>query len=180
MKKFQIFAVILTIFSGIAMGQTKKAESIYTSLSDKNCKTVEATADEGGSYRGVCKGIGGFSLELLEGDLRQTVNVIAPNKKKYELELWSVVSSGFSALGEKAEWRVTRSGKTVTPFALIMRYNASENPEDSTKNTSYLVVAKITKNSACVTDIVKPSANQNALAQQLADTASNKPCKTSE
>ncbi|MEP6902335.1 MAG: hypothetical protein ABJA66_11330 [Actinomycetota bacterium] len=179
MKKFQLAALILIIFSSAAFGQTKKPESIYTSLSDKECQTIKQT-DEGESYRGICKGVGGYKLELLEGDLRQTINIIAPNKKNYKLDLWTIVAGGFSAFGEKAEWRVTRSGQTITPIALIMRFNVSENPEDSSKTTSYLVVAKITKTSACVTDVVKPMANQNIKAQQLADVAGNKPCKTSE
>src|SRR5262245_45172371 len=112
MKKIQFLALILTIFSSVAFGQTKKIESIYTGLDDKSCKTIKQSDDEAESYRGLCPGVGGYKLELLEGDLRQSINVIAPNKKKYELNLWSVVSAGFSSMGEKAEWRVTKSGKT--------------------------------------------------------------------
>ncbi len=179
MKTLQLIAFILTIFSSVAFGQAKKIESIYTGLLVKDCKTIEQTDEEGGSDAGECAGVGGYKLELLEGDLRQTINVIAPNKNKYELNLWTIVSGGFSSVGEKAEWRVMRNGKTITPVALIMRFNASENSEDSTKITSYLVVAKIKRNSACITDISSPSANQNTRARQLADVAGNKPCKES-
>jgi len=164
----------------LAFGQTKKFESIYTSLTAKDCKTIEQTDEEAGSYRGLCSGVGGYKLELLEGDIRQTINVIAPNKKKYELELWSVVSFGFSFTGEKAEWRVTRTGKTIVPQALIVRFNASEDSANPEKNTSYLVVVKITKTSACVTDVVKPVANQNVKARELADASASKPCTSSE
>jgi hypothetical protein len=180
MKKVQLLAVMLTIFSSAAFGQTLKVESLYTSLSTRACKTIESNPDEGGSYLGVCPGAGGYKLELLEGDIRQTINVLTPNKKKYELNLWSVVSSGFSSVGEKAEWRVTRNGKTVVPNALILRFNASEDPEDSTKITSYLVVVKITKTEACVTNVVKPSTDQNIKARELADTSFGKYCKTNE
>jgi hypothetical protein len=102
--------------------------------------------DEGGSYRGICPGVAGYRLEVTEGDLRQTLNVITPNKKKYELDL-SNVSGAFSNLGPRAEWRM--NGKV--PAALIFRFNANENPEDPSKVTSYLIVAKITKNEICVT-----------------------------
>jgi hypothetical protein len=179
MKKVQLFALILTVLTGAAFGQTKKVESLYTGLGTKSCKTIESNPDEGGSYRGQCPGYGGFKLELLEGDLRQSINILAPGKKKYELDLWSVVSSGFSSIGDKAEWRVTRSGKTVSPMALILRYNASENPEDSTKNTSYLVVVKLTKTSACVTDVISPMKDQNVKARELADVSAGSECKTS-
>jgi hypothetical protein len=178
MKKFQLIAFVLAIFSSVAFGQ--KTESIYTSLSDKNCKPVEQSDEADDSYRGECLGVGGYKLELLEGDLRQTINVVAPNKQKSELDLWTIVSSAFSSMGEKAEWRVVRNGSKITPNALILRFNVSENPDDTTKITSYLVVVKITKSSACITDIIKPSAIQNEKARQAADNSAGQPCKSLE
>lgn len=163
----------LFVFSTAISAQT----SVYTDLDDKKCKTLESNPDEGGSYRGECRGVGGFKLEVLEGDLRQSINVIFPNKKKSELDFWSKVSSAFSAVGPKAEWRVKGKGKSAKPYALIVRYNANENPEKSEERTSYLVVAKITKDSACITDVIKPSSDQNKLAQKAADASANKPCK---
>lgn len=180
MKTLLLFALGLTVFSGLVFGQSKKIESLYSSLTTKDCKTIEQSDKEAGYYRGQCPGVGGYKLELIEGDIRQTINIIAPSKKKYELELWSVVSPAFSATGDKAEWRVTRGGKTITPLALIVRYNASENSEKPEQNTSYLVIVKITKSSACVTDIVEPMANQNVKARELADASPGKPCKSTE
>ena len=66
--------------------------------------------------------------------------------------------------------------KNEKNYGLIIRYNASENPEKPEKTTSYLVVTKITKDTACITDIVKPSKDQNETARKLADEAANKPC----
>lgn len=173
-----IFIVAVTIST---FAQTKKIETIYTSLDDKACKTIESNPNEGGSYRGMCLGVGGYKLELLEGDIRQTINIITPKKKRYELELWTVVSSAFSFVGQKAEWRVTRKGQTITPIALIIRFNASKSPDTPEVNNSFLAIAKITKNSACVTDVVEPTVkNQNAVARQLADASANKPCKSVE
>lgn len=180
MKNILLIAFSLSVLAGAAFGQTKKIESIYTSLKTADCRTIEQSDEGAGWYSGECPGVGGYKLELLEGDIRQTINVIAPNKKKYELELWRVVSSAFSATGEKAEWRVTRTGKKVTPIALIVRYNANENTEEPGQSTSRLVVVKITKTNACVTDVVEPMANQNVKARQLADTSAGKPCKASE
>jgi hypothetical protein len=162
-----------------AAGQ--KIESIYTDLTTEKCKEIELTDNEGGSYRGECAGVGGYKLEVLEGDLRQSINVIAPGGKKSELDLWTTVSGAFSAVGAKAEWRVIRNGKNITPTALILRYNASENPEKPELTISYLVVVKIEKNAACVTDVVKPTVkNQNVRARQLADTSARKQCKKSK
>ncbi len=161
-----ILALILT---GTAAAQNK---SVYTSLTEKSCRTIEANAEEAGWYRGLCPGAGGYRLEVLEGDLRQSINVIAPGKKKYELDLWTNVSSAFSSLGEKAEWRV-RNG---VPYALIVRFNASEDAEKPERIVSYLVVVRISAETVCLSGVVNPGKNQNAAARRLADESTNKPC----
>lgn len=173
MKTKIILILALTVIFSVTIF-AQKPTSVYTNLNDKSCKTLESDPSGAGSYRGRCPGIGGYKLDLLEGDLRQTINVIAPNKKKFELNFWNYFSS-FSAIGQKAEWRL----KGKTPVALIFRYNVS-NPEDSSKNTSYLMVAKITKTEVCITDVVHPGKTQNAEARNLADSAAGKSCKATE
>jgi hypothetical protein len=169
MRKKILLTVSLTLI--FAVNAFSQITSVYTNLDDKNCKAVNTDEENGISYRGRCPGVGGYALELLEGDLRQTVNVIAPNKRKFELNLTNI-SYAFSYVGTKAEWRL--NGKT--PVALIIRFNSSENLEDSSKVTSYLTVSKITRNEICLVDVIKPSQNQNEKARQSADEAINKPC----
>ena len=147
--------------------------SVYTGVSEKECRKLKSGSDE---YLGRCRGVGGYSLLVAEGDLRQNVTVVTPAGSKHSLELWTVVSSAFSMLGPKAEWRVTKqNGKTI-PTALILRYNANEDPEKPEKKTSYLVVTKITSTEICVTDKVAPGPKANEEARQLADEAGSKPC----
>jgi hypothetical protein len=107
----------------------------------------------------------------VEGDIRQTLNLITPGRKKFELNFWNFFGS-FSSIGEKIEWRVTR-GK---PTALIARYNVSD-PVDSRKSVSYLIVSKIGPDAACVTDVVPPGPKQNEEARRLADVSPDRPCK---
>ncbi len=145
--------------------------SVYTSLS--SCKLVKTGRDWSVS---ACRGVGGYNLELVYGDARETITVYSPDRQKHELELWQVVSGGFSSVGKKAEWRVTKKGNKVTPHALIVRFDASEDPSDSTKVTSYLVVAKITPDKICVTDKIAPSATANEEARRAADASADKPC----
>ena len=64
----------------------------------------------------------------------------------------------------------------MRPYALIVRVNASENPEKPEQTTSYLAVAKITGAEVCVTDKVKT----NKAARQAADASADKPCLTAE
>lgn len=180
MKNIVIIFALATAFAATTSAQMKKVESIYTSLSDKTCKTVELDVNEGGYYRGICPGVGGYRLEMTEGDLRQTLNVIAPNRKKYELDFQQNVSVGFSGVGGKAEWRVTRNGKKIVPFALITRFNVAKSPDNPEQENSYLIVTKITKTSACIVDVIEPTVkNQNAKARESADASAGMQCKLS-
>jgi hypothetical protein len=104
--------------------------------------------------------------------LRQNLVVITPKGEEHSLELWSVVSSGFSTVGPKVEWRLAKA----TPVALIIRYNASEDAESPNKLTSYLAVAKITATEICVTDKISSGPKANEDARRAADAATSKPC----
>ena len=64
-----------------------------------------------------------------------------------------------------------------TPIALIFRFNVNEDPENAEKHTSYLVVAKVTRNEICVTDVLKPGLNQNLDARKEADSSATRPCR---
>ena len=151
-------------------------ESIYTDLAAEKCKTIESDDEGGGWSVQECPGIEGYKLQVTEGDLRQSINVIAPSGGKYELNFTGNVSAAFSAVGDKAEWRVKKvDGKTV-PIALIVRFNANEDPENPDKVTSYLTVTKFDGEFICMTDVVKPVKNANVKARELADTAKSKPC----
>lgn len=173
MKKV-IFASSLILLC-VSFISAQKITSIYTNLDEKSCKTVESDTEGAGWYRGRCVGTAGYQIEVTEGDLRQSIDVVAPNKKKFQLEFWNI-SGAFSYTGAKAEWRM----KGKTPIALIIRFNANEDPEDYKKVTSYLTVTKITKNEICVVDVVKPMKSQNEQARKLADVAATKPCQAAE
>jgi len=173
-----LFLVFLFSLSAVAQSNT----SVYTNLSGRQCKTLKSTSAEGGSYEGQCPGVAGYKLLVQEGDLRQNIVVITPSGKKQSLELWNVVGSSFSSLGEKAEWRMKGTGAKASPVALIVRYNVA-NPEDSTKKgTSWLAVVRISSDASqiCVTESIAPGADQNVKARQAADNSASKPCKTSD
>lgn len=157
--------------AGFAVAQNK---SIYTSTKTNMCRTISSHPDEGGSYEGECPGAGGYKIRLLEGDIRQTINIITPGKKKFELNFWGFYG-GFSAIGEKIEWRV----KGKVPVALIARFNVAGS-DDTQKSTAYLMISKISKTESCVVDVIMPGVKQNAEARIAADAASTKPCKIND
>ena len=161
--------MILSFAAATTFAQANR--SLYTSLDVKQCRTIKTETTGAGDYEGRCRGIAGYSLLLLEGDLRQNVIVVTPKGAKHSLDLWDVVSGGFSYVGPKAEWRMKKK-----PVALILRYNASEDPENPNRKTSYLVVAKITPTEICVTDKISPGPKANDEARSAADNSTNKPC----
>ena len=165
---FWVIVIVLFVSTNLVHAQNK---SVYTSLSVKACKELKAAEGEGTEYQGDCPGIAGYKLRLLEGDLRQSIDVIAPSKKTYQLKFWNI-SGGFSYVGDQAEWRV----KGKSPVAIIVRFNVSEDPEKTDRRTSYLVIAKITKNEICVTDVLKPTRSHNFEARRAADRSAVSPC----
>jgi hypothetical protein len=173
-----LIRMLLLVALGLAPMMDARAESpesVYTSISSKTCKTIKVDKEGEGSVQS-CPGIAGYRLLVEEGDLRQSITVVAPNGRKHSLNYWQVITPAFSYLGEKAEWRITRSRGKIVPVALIVRVNASENPDDTKKVTSYLAVAKITAQKICVTDKINPGAAQNQEARRAADSSATKTC----
>jgi len=163
------------LFSAVvSMAQTNS--SVYTPLAEKQCKTIKPVNPQTGDYEGRCRGVAGYSLLVTEGDLRQNVTVITPQGAKHSLELWDVISGGFSSVGPKAEWRMAKQNGKLAPVALIIRYNANDDPESPNKQSSYLAVTKITATEICVTDKIMPGPKANEEARSAADTAAGKPC----
>src|SRR5512146_34370 len=133
--KSRALRIVLLVLPTPVFAQGPTPHSIYTSVAEKKCRTLKSSPAEAGDYLGRCAGVAGYALLLSEGDLRQNLTVVTPRNKEYSLELWSIISSGFSSVGSTVEWRIFKN----TPIALILRYDASEDPEKPDKKTSYLV-----------------------------------------
>src|SRR5215510_6770442 len=174
LQRSAAWLVILLACVTMAAAQTNR--SVYTSLGQKQCRVIKSAKTENDDFSARCPGTAGYKLILSEGDLRQNITVVTPKGAEHSLELWSVVSGGFSAVGPKAEWRLATQNGKPAPVALIIRYNASEDAESPNKNTSYLAVAKITATEICVTDKISPGPKANEDARRAADSATTKPC----
>lgn len=175
MKKFNgliLATSFLIVLTGSANAQTS---SVYTNLAGSGCKTVETNEETGGLTQ-ECKGFGKWTLMVLDDDSRMSVNVVTPDKKTFELNFWSVVTSAFSSLGTKAEWRVKKEASGLTPVALIVRVNSSSDASGKTVRQSYLAVTKITGAEICVTDKIADGKNANQLARNAADNSADKSC----
>lgn len=146
--------------------------SIYTSLEEARCQVVSSTPEGAGSSVQRCPGIAGYTVFIEEGDLRQDL-VLERAGARRALNLWQVVSSAFSTVGPRIEWRLQRG----VPVALIVRYNLSD-PSNVNRLNRPLVVAKLSP-APCVVAVVPASRRQNEQARVLADRASSLSCRRS-
>ncbi|MEP6945865.1 MAG: hypothetical protein ABJA02_08110 [Acidobacteriota bacterium] len=168
MLKSLLALSFVLVSAPMALSQSK---SVYTSLAADKCKTVSLNAGMAGNATTRCDGVGGYKLEFYLDDGRNSIGVVLPSEKTAGLDLWDHFSN-FSELGETAEWRI----KGKKPVALIVRLKVSDKGDEGSPS-SYLIVSKLNRTTACVTDIVKPGKGQNAKAQGLADRALSRPCK---
>ena len=170
-------AILLTLACtvGVASKVPAKLESVYTDLATAKCRTIE-TAEETGNTTQKCNGVGGYQVLVYDDDSRQSITLVDARGKEHPLNFWHVVTLSFSSIGDKAEWRVKRENGRVTPVALIVRLNASEDPENPNRITSYLAVAKLLPSEICVTHRIAPGPKANEQARQAADSSHSAPC----
>jgi hypothetical protein len=169
-----LFATMSTVTQ--CTGAKRDIASTYTDLSGNQCQTIKEDKETGNSVQ-ECPGVGGFHLLVADDDARMSISVVSPDNKEHALDYWNIITRSFSSLGEKAEWRVVKRKGKITPIALIVRVDFSEQQNlDSPKKTSYLAVAKITPEEICVTDKINFSADANEQARQAADNSANKAC----
>jgi len=151
--------------------ETSMYESSYTSIAQKDCRTLES--DNLGSIQ-ECESFAGMKVTVIEGDIRQSIT-LSRDDKQYELNFWNTVSYGFSSLGLELEWRYLHN-QFDNPVGIIVRLEVNEDEDDSEKVTSYLVVSKITEKEICVVGKVAPQKNQNEAAREMVEQSNKMSC----
>lgn len=148
-------------------------ESEYTNLTSDRCiKQIDDKTT--GAYTLNCSGTKGFRLLVHVDDERSSISVVGPDRKVFPLNFWDVVTSGFSSLGPKAEWRLAKKDGKSAPIGLIVRVNSVDQTDlDHPKQVSYLAIAKVSKEMACVTSVIKADSKEsNIRARSDADNQS--------
>lgn len=173
--KYLLLLIFLILFCAYT-ASAQSVESVYTDLNGKTCRTLERNDEEAGYLLTQCPGVGGYKLQVVSGDDRQTITVVKPNGSKAELNLGQIGGGGFSYVGPRAEWRVKRENGKVVPIALIVRLNVSTNPSDSSQTTSFLTVTKITPQKICLVEAINPKPDANEAARIVADGSASKAC----
>lgn len=149
------------------------ARSEYSSLSPNDCKLTQRDEEAGGTTHR-CAGVANYALDMHDSDARMSLDVIADGGQAQPLEFWSVASGAFSNLGPRAEWRYPAEAKQ--PNALIVRFDAFQQPEQPERSTSYLLVVKLAANGSCLVAKLPPGPGQNESARAAADKAQSSAC----
>jgi hypothetical protein len=174
MKKtitFIIFFFLITIALKAEEQAISPNTSSYTSIDQKDCITLDS--DNMGSVQ-ECESFSDIGVKVIEGDIRQSI-ILTRNSKEYDLAFWSTISSAFSSLGLKVEWR-HKHGKPEKLKGMIVRFEVSDNYDNLDKVFSYLIVSKITKDEICVVAKVLPQRKQNEIAREILDVKEELPC----
>src|SRR5215510_6872897 len=126
MQKHSATACLAALLGLIAtQGAAQEIVSQYTSADTRKCRKVERVKVDDTEYAAVwaCKGLADYVVAVSEEDLRTTVSV-GRNVKAAARE--PAASQGFGPFNftyETVEWR----GVKGTPFAIIQRWNISDN-----------------------------------------------------
>ena len=152
---------------------TATARSEYSSLAPADCKLTARDKEAGGTTHR-CPGVANYVLDMRDSDARMSLDVIADGGQAQSLDFWSVASGAFSQLGPRAEWRYPAEAKQLN--ALIVRYDAFEQPEQPERPTSYLLVVKLAATGSCLVAKLPPGPGQNDAARAAADKAQSSSC----
>jgi hypothetical protein len=183
MKKLTWLPIILALASAAPCTPEETSKptvaslaSEYTKLTRPPCRTTNVQA-EGGNSEQVCPGIYGYKLLLLDSDGRMSVTIVTPDGTQHPLEFWNSVTSHFSTVGRKAEWRIRKQRTQNLPVGIILPLDVKEDPESNTA-TSYLVVARIDHTNVCVVQKFRSGPSALTDARRVADSAADRSCQT--
>lgn len=127
--------------------------SVTTDLYGKSCRLVESQP-RGASSTRRCAGARGYALLVHETEGRSSIDIVAPGKQAWQLDVWDVVAPGLSQVGRKAEWQMAGGA----PQALLVRVDTIDTSNMVFPRTSTAIaVARIDGDGACI--VFKVDAN---------------------
>lgn len=161
-------------------GRSKSVvRSIATRLDAPSCRTEIDPSDPNETPHRVCPGVGGYSLiERPVESGRTSLDVVDPTKVVFPLNLHEVVTRHMFSPSSRVEWRVLPKKGGMDPMALIIDVQAHEDSDDPEKVTqTYRVVARISQDQTCVTDVISGDGRSGINIRSLADSARERPCR---
>src|SRR4051794_22547214 len=106
----------------LALAPAARAEeisSVYTEFNfEKDCTAFDINEEGGDFLNFVCNGYGGYPVFVYSADLRESYYYGFPKSADYVWESFAAFNTG----SNKIEWRVSKEGDRVAPFATIHRF----------------------------------------------------------
>jgi hypothetical protein len=157
------FAALIVLSLSATAAAADEITSVYSDLDLKTCKALELYNGQDDGEGGVweCKGIEGFDVLYLEGDLRGYV-AFGPEARSQCISAQTF--GAFNSPGPKIEWRI-ENGK---PIATILRWFTDNGSGETNAKQNWLVVSKLNGKDACrmaLVDTKYPDANTLARAK---------------
>ncbi|MDQ2867615.1 MAG: hypothetical protein M3R59_04275 [Verrucomicrobiota bacterium] len=134
------FVIVLSVIGCLNAGAQ---ESRYTSTARAESVSFEEYRGDGPrGFRAVFQGLGGYQLELLDGDDRSWINLIYRGET---VDLQSeTMAAGPGLFTNKAndvvEWRGLRHGDHFVPYAIIYRRSGLTKDDGHTCETNLVVI----------------------------------------
>jgi hypothetical protein len=173
MNKLFILLSLSLAFVFAANGQVAKMSSVYTNLKT-DCKNAFKSVDDGQDMPLVCKGFGGYKVDVGYSAWAALISISKPKSDEEVISLGNHPIN-FTDSGAKLEWRLA-NGK---PFAVILRikkYNldkAAANGDNPFTADNVIGEALIIKGlsgySQIDFEVNAKEKNANAKAQKMAD-----------
>lgn len=170
--------IACAIASAVSVGTAAQDHvmSVHSPLTGVAC-SVHVDQRATGAQTLDCPGAYGYRLRVIEDDQRRSVNVVTPGGHSFALNYWDVVTRGFSTLGSRAEWRIQVVDGAATPFAVIVRVNALDQRDaEHPRTRPLLVVARISRDAACVTHLIDAALPNAARRARSAAAEVHVPC----
>jgi hypothetical protein len=173
MARIRVVGIAFVVLS-LAIANAKAADSSYSSIAPKACRSVAALKIDGTEYAAsrVCPGRGGYKVYVDEEDLRETLSVGKTLRQAVREPAAADRFGAFNSYEDTVEWRLRAGG---TPYALIAGWAFADNDHPDAagrpKSARLLVVMRLPPGPVCKIAYVDRAANNdaNALARKAAD-----------
>lgn len=178
MRRSNLLGTIVVVFL-LAATNAKAADSVYSSIAEKECRRLAATKIANTLYGAsrVCRGRGSYAVYIDEEDLRETLTVGKTLREAAQEPAAADRFGAFNGYSDRIEWRLGRAGNSYAliagwSFADNERLDAAGRPKDS----RFLIVMRLPPGPVCKIAYVDRDANDDAraLARKVADQIARK------
>lgn len=168
----RVAAAVFGAVAALSAGAEAAGEPVYSSIKPEDCVLYDLHEVGAAS---ACRGVGGYSLAIEDGDLRIYLKILHPGWEfPAAIDLMKITGGSFSSLPSGAvEWR----GPKDAPTAMILRVGFNEG--DGRPGDQALAVVRLDKTThknTCLVAAIPRGPEMNEEARKIADQAAVTPC----